>query len=286
MAKNIVWRGLLAGLIAAIPAFIIAKLLGEPQINKAIDYEGGRDSAIEALQAAAGKAVEEMGHDPFSRATQSTWGLLTGIVLMGIAYAGFWAFTYGMVREQFAQLSPRALALLVAIAGFLTLYFFPTLKYPANPPAIGHEETIGARTGLYLAMVAVSICAMIVAVWLAVRLQPAKGWWNSILIGAGLFLAIQIVAQLVLPQLGHLSANVAEYGRQATETPLPLKDANGTIVFPGFPADVLAQFRLYSLVNQLVLWGGIGVIAGSLLQRATAPAVARAPRGDLAGQAA
>ncbi|GAB4974303.1 hypothetical protein MAHJHV55_52210 [Mycobacterium avium subsp. hominissuis] len=37
------------------------------------------------------------------------------------------------------------------------------------------------------------------------------------------------------------------------------RDAGG-IVYPGFPADVLYEFRLVSLTAQLVLWTGIGLV--------------------------
>jgi hypothetical protein len=83
--------------------------------------------------------------------------------------------------------------------------------------------------------------------------------------------AISIVMGL-LPALGHLSANQAldntvGYGRSATETPLPVRDAQGTIVYPGFPADVLWKFRLYSVIGQLIIWTGIGLIFSALLER-------------------
>ena len=52
-----------------------------------------------------------------------------------------------------------------------------------------------------------------------------------------------------------------------TETPLPLKNAKGVIVYPGFPADVLFNFRLYSIAAQLVLWGAIGLIFAPLADR-------------------
>lgn len=65
---------------------------------------------------------------------------------------------------------------------------------------------------------------------------------------------------LLLPQLGHLSYNKANFGNQATETPLPLKDSKGTIVYPGFPADVLFNFRFYSVAAQLILWTALGLI--------------------------
>jgi hypothetical protein len=81
----------------------------------------------------------------------------------------------------------------------------------------------------------------------------------------------------ILPPLGHLHSNLVNFGDFATETPQPLKNAKGVIVFPGFPADVLFKFRLYSVINQLILWGGIGLGLGPLAERvlATTPGLAR-----------
>ena len=55
-----------------------------------------------------------------------------------------------------------------------------------------------------------------------------------------------------------------------------LKNAKGVIVYPGFPADVLFNFRLYSIAAQLVLWGAIGLIFAPLADRLLAPGPARA----------
>jgi hypothetical protein len=71
----------------------------------------------------------------------------------------------------------------------------------------------------------------------------------------------------VLPSLGHLSVNTAEYGVQNTETPQPLRDPAGTIVYPGFPADDLYLFRLYSVANQLILWATIALCFAPLANR-------------------
>ena len=67
------------------------------------------------------------------------------------------------------------------------------------------------------------------------------------------------VVMLILPSLGQLDANVGQFGQHATETPLPLSDSSGQIVYPGFPADVLFKFRLYSVIDQLILWTTIGL---------------------------
>ena len=82
----------------------------------------------------------------------------------------------------------------------------------------------------------------------------------------------------ILPPLGHLHANLVEYGKHATETPLPLEDANGHLVFPGFPADLLARFRVYSLLNQVILWGGIALLFAPQAQRLLDPAAAKAAK--------
>jgi hypothetical protein len=78
------------------------------------------------------------------------------------------------------------------------------------------------------------------------------------------------IVMVILPPLGHLHTNVLNYGRHATETPLPLTDAKGAIVYPGFPADDLFKFRLYSVINQMILWGTLGLGFGSLVERALA----------------
>ena len=50
----------------------------------------------------------------------------------------------------------------------------------------------------------------------------------------------------------------------------------GTIVYPGFPADVLFNFRLYSVAAQLLLWSVIGLIFAPLADRLLAPGPASA----------
>ncbi|WP_201377386.1 CbtA family protein, partial [Mycobacterium intracellulare] len=39
------------------------------------------------------------------------------------------------------------------------------------------------------------------------------------------------------------------------------------IIYPGFPADVLYEFRLVSLATQLVLWAGIGLVFSVVTSR-------------------
>jgi hypothetical protein len=46
-----------------------------------------------------------------------------------------------------------------------------------------------------------------------------------------------------------------------------MRDASGAIVYPGFSADVLYEFRLVSLGTQLVLWATVGLVFSALAGR-------------------
>lgn len=267
MERRFIVRGLLVGAFGGILAFVFARIFAEPQIQRAIDYESGRDAAQAMLDKAAGITPEAAGPDIFGRTIQANVGIGVGVIAFGAAIGGLYAVAYVLACGRTGGLRPRSLALLVALGGFLALYLIPFIKYPANPPAIGHEETIRDRGGLYLLMVGFSVAFLILAVWLGQRLRPRFGNWNATLL-AGLACVIALgIVMAALPSPGHLHTNVEEYGRHATETPLPLKNEQGQIVYPGFPADVLFAFRLYSVAAQAILWATIGLCFAPLAER-------------------
>jgi len=281
MEKRIILRGFGAGAFGGLLAFIFARIMAEPFIQKAIDYESGRDAAQNALREAAGLPVAAEGMEVFSRGVQRNAGIGAGMILFGLAMGGLFAVAYILVqRRTQSRLRPRVLALLVAGGAFLSLYLVPFLKYPANPPAIGHGNTIGQRSELYLIMVVLSVAFLIGAVVLARRLTARLGGWNATLLAGGAYIVVMAVVMVILPPLGHLHANVVRYGQQVTETPLPLRGPNGQIAYPGFPADVLFKFRLYSLISQAILWGTIGLTLGPLLERMLAPSPRQVPASD------
>jgi hypothetical protein len=196
---------------------------------------------------------------------------------------------------------------MIAGFGFLGVYLLPFVKYPANPPAIGHSFTIHTRGALYLTMVASSLILLGLAVYLARRLTPRFGVLGATVLSGVAFLVVYSVLIGVLPSLGHLAANVAHqnqfgYARAATETPQPITNilstplvvggktyAPGQIVYPGFDADVLWKFRWYSIINQLLIWTTIALVFGALLDRFLAPArpeaAAEAPTPEPVGSA-
>jgi Probable cobalt transporter subunit (CbtA) len=278
MEKALILRGALAGAVAGVLAFVFARIFAEPQITKAIAYENGRDAAQAVLDKAAGLPVTPPGPDIFSRTIQANVGIGVGMVFFGIAMGMLFAVTYAICLGRVGNLRPRSLAVLVAAAGFLAIYLVPFIKYPANPPSIGHPDTIKQRGGLYLLMVFASIALLVLAVRLGKTLKPRFGNWQAtVLAGAAFTVAVGVI-MAILPSVGHLAFNQAHYGNQATETPAPLVNAKGVIVYPGFPADVLFAFRLYSVAAQLILWTAIGLVFAPLADRVLAPATPPADR--------
>ena len=279
MEIRIVLRGALSGFIAGILGFVLARIFAEPLTNKAIEYEGQRDDALKAIAKAAGVALAPDGPEYFSRTVQSTWGLATGIISFSTGMGALIAVAYLVLHGRF-NIRPRTTVLLISGFGFLGVYLLPFCKYPANPPSIGHTFTIATRTALYLTVVGCSLLFLGLGVWLGVKLKARFGVFNSTLIAAVAVIAAYRVLVGLLPSLGHLAANQrvvtsTGFGPSATETPLPVTNAQGQIVFPGFSADLLWKFRFWSVVNQLLVWTSIGLIFSALVERFLKPAARR-----------
>jgi hypothetical protein len=265
--RKLILRGVLSGALAGLLAFAFARIFAESSIQKAINYEHARDAAQDALDHAAGAAQAHEGGEVFSRTIQANVGIGVGMVLFGAAMGGLFAVVYAVCLGRTGRLRPRSLSMLVAGGGFLGMYLVPFLKYPANPPSIGHADTIKARSSLYLLMVFCALVLLLAAVWLGRVLQDRLGNWNAALIAGAAFVITIGVVMLLLPSFGELSYNRAHYGHFATETPQPLRDESGHIVFPGFPADVLFNFRLYSVAAQAILWAALGLIFAPMAER-------------------
>lgn len=247
MEKRLIGRGLLAGAVGAVLAFVFARLCAEPVIGRAIAFEDGRADAENA------HGVHEHGAELFSRGVQSNAGLGFGVLIFGVAVGALFAVLFCVVVARTKDVGVRSVSLLLAAAAFVAVYLVPFVKYPPNPPAVGQAGTIGARTGWYLVMVLASVVLAFTAVWLARSLTARFGAWHGRLLAAGAYVAAVAVVMALLPSVD--------------ETTEPLRDASGAIVYPGFPADVLYEFRLLSLATQLVLWVTLGVVFATLAGR-------------------
>jgi hypothetical protein len=277
--RRLILRGVAAGGFAGLLAALFTRIMAEPIIQQSINYESGRDAMEGVLRKAAGLGPYPPDPNIFSRGVQRNVGAPIGLILFGMAMGALFAVLFVLVHRRYGdRLKPRVIAVIIAGAAFLGIYLVPYLKYPANPPAIGHPNTIHARGNLYLGLVGVSIASLIAAFFLARYLSRRWGAWNGTIATAIAYIAWMAIVMAIFPALGHLHTNVVQYGNVATETPLPLKNAHGQIVYPGFPADVLFKFRLYSVLNQIILWSTIGLTFGLLAERVVSPVTRRAAR--------
>ncbi|MEU9291720.1 CbtA family protein [Streptomyces sp. NPDC048275] len=231
--RNLLVRGMLAGLGAGVLALIAAYFLGEPNVDKAIGFEEAHAPAHE-------HEVEIV-----SRSLQSTAGLATGVLIYGVAFGGIAALAYCFALGRIGRFSPRATALLLSGCALLAVYVVPFLKYPANPPAVGNGDTIGKRTTLYFLMMVLSVLLAIAATLLGKRLAPKLGTWYATVAAVAAFALVIGLAYAFLPVVNEVPND--------------------------FPATVLWRFRLSALAMQVTLWGGFGLVFGELAERLLNP---------------
>jgi predicted cobalt transporter CbtA len=230
MERRIIARGLLAGALGGVVAFVFARVFVEPAIAAAIAFE---------------ETHSEAGHDHgpelFTRGVQGNIGMGFGVLVFAVAMGALFAVAFVVVYGRIGGLGPRVQSILLAAGAFGAIALVPGLKYPPNPPAVGNEETLGDRTGLYLVMVLLSVLLAIGAVWLGRKLVAQLGTWSASLIAVVAYLAGVTVVMLVLPPIAEVSGD--------------------------FPASVLYDFRVYSLGTQFVMWTTIAVVFASLTAR-------------------
>jgi hypothetical protein len=254
MEKKIIGLGLLAGALAGVFAFVFAKIFLEPVIGRAIDFEDGTAAAHEAMEmAAGGHSHADGGGELFTRGIQSTVGMGFGVLGFSVAMAALFAVVFCVAYGRVGNVSARVLSVLIAGGMLISLWIIPALKYPPNPPATSDDGTIFQRSLLYLLMVGLSALLMVAAVYLGRQLTPKLGAWNATLVGGAAYLIAVFVVMLILPTIN--------------ETPGPIVNDAGVIVFPGFPAVDMYEFRLYTLATQVIIWTTIGVAFAAMVTR-------------------
>jgi hypothetical protein len=252
VVRSLLIRGLLVGLVAGLAAFGFARWKGEPPVNKAIAFESYVD---------AHRDTPESAHDePVSRSVQGSAGLGTGAILYGVAMGGIFALVFAVAYGRLGLRTARGTAALLGVLGFVGISVVPLLKYPANPPAIGQDDTIGRRTALYLAMLVLSVAALVAAVVVRRRLVARFGAWNATLLAGGGYIVAMAVCYLALP-------GVNEVPQLAIPGVVDAVTDGGVT----FPPVVLWNFRVASLGVQVVMWSVIALGFGPLAERLLRP---------------
>ena len=252
MVGMLLLRGMLVGLVAGLLTFAFLKVAGEPQVDRAIAFESQLGEAKTKAAAdeaqAKGMSMPVMSmparadeEELVSRPVQSGIGLFTGVIVYCASLGGLFALAFAVVHGRMGRAGPRATSALLAAAAFVALSLLPNLKYPASPPSVGDAETIGARTALYFALIALSLATMIIAALLRNRLVRSQGGWNASLWAGAFYVVVMTGISLVMPSVNEVPEQ--------------------------FPAVTLWSFRVSSLGAQVIMWTTIGLLFGALTQR-------------------
>lgn len=232
--RALLGRVVLAGLVGGALAGLFLLLVTERAIAPALRLEEAR--------AAAGGAPPERGQELFSRGEQLVGGFL-GTLAAGLALAVVFGAVYALVRHRLPGRTDVARTAVLAAIGFGVFALLPALKIPGNPPAVGDPATVETRTAIYGAVLLLGIItAMLVSALV------------SVLRSRGTTVGLVAVA-----------ATVATAGLVALILVL-VPDSPDSIA-ADVPAAVVWNFRLASLGQLAVLWAGLGLASGLLLDR-------------------
>jgi cytochrome bd-type quinol oxidase subunit 2 len=188
------------------------------------------DRAVAAEHASAhGAGVAEL----FSR-TEQRGGLVTGQLLIGLGVA--FALAGAAFLLAGSRGAPRAVWVRVSGGAVWAVAIVPAILMPPLPPGVDSDLALGTRQALYLAAIALGVVTYACAT--AVLAARRRGWRE--VAAASLLLALGLIAAAAL-----------------------FPDQGGS---DALAAAELEEFRLVSLVGQLLFWGGIA-IAGFLVLR-------------------
>src|SRR5690242_17042867 len=127
-------RGMLVGLVAGLLCFGFLKIVGEPQVDRAIAFESHAEAAPhvhthgDTTKDAAAPKKEEPAPELVSRSVQSGIGLFVGVVVYCAAFGGLFALAFAFAHGRLGDFGPRATSALLATAGLIAISIVPGLK--------------------------------------------------------------------------------------------------------------------------------------------------------------
>lgn len=256
--RRLVWLALGIAVLVGSLQSVVQQWQAVPIILAAEQFEGQKVDAPPAAAAHdhAGQAAHSHDHDEWSpqdgfERHAWTWVanvlLAFGLALLMLAVLGVW------VRYRGAPAHPLRAGLLVALAGFVSLYLWPSLGLPAEIPGMDAAR-LGSRQGWWLLAAGCAVAASASIAW------APRSWWRWLL----------ALALLALP-----------FGVGA---PHVVGDP-----FAGFGADAAAQLRELAsrfipatAVTSVIQWLALGLLCGLAFDRWLLPK----PAGNAAADAA
>lgn len=232
ICSRLVLAGLLAGCLAGVFSLVVTERAIAPGLE------------LEETRAAAGAAELDHTEQLFSRSEQLFGGFL-GTVVAGIVVGLVFAVVFAAVRHRLPGRTDVARVSLLAAIGFGVFALLPALKIPANPPAVGDPDTVGTRTAIYGGVL---VCGVVTTMLVAALVS----WLRERGVGEA------ATAFVATATTGLCLALI-----------LVLVPDNPDAIAADVPAAMLWDFRLASLGQSAVLWAGLGLIGGWLVDRVT-----------------
>ncbi|GAA1178662.1 hypothetical protein GCM10009584_20410 [Ornithinimicrobium humiphilum] len=239
-ARTFLVRGLLAGLIGGIAALGVAFTVGEPPIDTAIGCE---EAAVEppaepAADEAHTHAEGDAVHTHAAADTEEGHTHSHGNEEEG-----------GITRttQKTWGLATVTIAIGVALGGITALIAAAVAGRLGRLTVVGSTALVTALGSVAYALM--SIVAMVATVFLDRWLVAARGAWTGVVVAGVAYVIVVTVAALAMPTVNELG---------------------------DFPAYVLWEFWISSVLTLAALWGTLGVALTWLLERVdtTANAVA------------
>lgn len=201
----------------------------EPYIDEAINIEN--QNAI-----AHGEVINPQEFNDY-RLWQKSGEIAAGTIL-GVSLGALFGVVFAVTRNSIPGSNNKKKALILAGIMLLVIYIVPTLKYPANPPAVGDPETIYYRESLYITLLAVSGLSALGLAFLCRKLGDKKG--KQVVVPV-IYIGIIAAAFMILP---------------------PNPDEITA------PMDLVMGFRIASGLTMSAFWGLLGLILGALWDKA------------------
>jgi len=223
---------LLSGAIAGTLLGLINQVLVEPYIDKAIGIETQREINV-------GKII-----DPSQQLQYRMWqkgGEVVASTIYGISLSALFGIVFVYSRNSLPGSNNKKKAMVLTGIMFVALFLIPTLKYPANPPAVGSPDTIYYRESLYVGFIAISgfsslAIALLYIKKLVKHINRTSKSKENIAIPVLLYVIIMGSAYLLLPP-------------NADRITIPI--------------DLVTNFRVASAFTIGIFWGLMGIILGS-----------------------
>jgi predicted cobalt transporter CbtA len=210
---------LLSGLLAGGGLALFHGILTEPIIDQAIAFEA----------TSTGMDIDPL---PLVSRQQQKVGLVVGSLLYGIFVATIFGGVFYLSQETLPKRRVFTNVLLLAAAGYWLIALFPFLKYPANPPGVGHSATIEYRQALYVGFMMLSLAGGLLAA------NAARYIGHPGVVAVG-YVAFAIGIYLLMPR-----------------NPDPIE----------VPMTIVTAFRVLSLVGLTMFWAVLGLSFGLLAE--------------------